>query len=103
MESLGHCLPRESSCIHQQGLNVLGPSQYLLGSTALLSDLVDKRDRLSNEWFDVLREFTLVTENLAGIHTSNNERKSFFLVPGLDNGQLKSDVTIGGVNAFLIP
>ena len=67
--------------------------QYLLSSTALLSDLVDKGDGLSNVGFDVLRELALVAEDFGGIHTSSNKGEPFFFVPGLRYSQLRSPMT----------
>lgn len=74
MECLEHHPPRESGHVIQLSSSLLHVVTLLLGSTTLLSDLVDEGDRLSNIGLDILRKLALVAEDFSSIHTSGDER-----------------------------
>lgn len=74
MECLEHHPPRESGHVVQLGSSLLHVVTHILGSTTLLSDLVDEGDRLSNIGLDILRKLALVAEDFSSIHISGDER-----------------------------
>ena len=79
---------------YQPDSSLLHMTQYLLGSTALFSNLVDEGDRLSNVGLDVLREFALVAEDLGAVKASDNKGEAFLLIVRLRSGWPRFSMTI---------
>ena len=87
MELLEHYPPHESGHVISQPRSLLHISWYLLGRSALLSNLVNEGDGLPNVGHDALGEFALVAEDFGAIDASGNKGEAFLLAVGLKKGQ----------------